>query len=60
MNFHKPHVDLVDLATTICEMSYRGDVRMRFKMENPQKVRNIVVGSFDGLKGLYGAGSERL
>ncbi len=60
MNFHKPHVDMFDLATTICEMSYKGDIRMRFKMENPQKVRNIVVGSFDGLKGLYGPGSERL
>ena len=60
MNFHKPQVDMIDLATTICEFSYRGDIRMKFKMENPDKVRNIVVGSFEGLKGLYGPGSERL
>jgi DNA-directed RNA polymerase beta subunit len=33
---------------------------MKFKMENPDKVRNIVVGSFEGLKGLYGPGSDRL
>ena len=29
-------------------------------MENPDKVRNIVVGSFEGLRGLYGPGSDRL
>ena len=33
---------------------------MKFKMENPDKVRNIVVGSFDGLKELYGPASDRL
>jgi hypothetical protein len=33
---------------------------MKFKMENPDKVRNIVFGSFEGLKGLYGSGSDRL
>jgi hypothetical protein len=26
---------------------------MSFKMENPNKVRNIVIGSFDGLNALY-------
>jgi len=60
MNFHKPQVDMIDLATTICQFSYRGDIRMKFKMENPDKVRNIVVGSFEGLMGLYGPGSERM
>jgi hypothetical protein len=60
MNFHRPQVDMIDLATTICQFSYRGDIRMKFKMENPDKVRNIVVGSFEGLKGLYGPGSDRM
>ena len=60
MNFHRPQVDMIDLATTICQFSYRGDIRMKFKMENPDKVRNIVIGSFEGLKGLYGPGSDRM
>jgi hypothetical protein len=60
MNYHKVHVDTIDLATTICELSYKGDIRMKFKMENPDKVRNIVAGSFQGLNELYGPRSERI
>jgi len=30
---------------------------MKFKMENPNKVKNIVIGSFDGLNILYGKDS---
>ena len=33
---------------------------MRFKMENPDKVKNIVIGSYDGLNELYGPLSKRL
>ena len=33
---------------------------MKFKMENPNKVKNIVIGSFDGLNSLYGHDSARL
>lgn len=33
---------------------------MKLKMENPDKVRNIVIGSYDGLNSLYGAQSERM
>jgi hypothetical protein len=33
---------------------------MNFKMENPNKVKNIVIGSFDGLNSLYGKDSQRL
>jgi hypothetical protein len=33
--------------------SYNGDVRMRFKMENPNKIDNILEGSFDDLSALY-------
>ena len=60
LNFDKAHVDMLDLAITICQLSYKGDVRMKFKMENPNKVKNIVIGSFDGLNFLYGKDSLRL
>lgn len=33
---------------------------MKFKMENPNKMRNIVIGSFDGLNSLYGPDSARM
>ena len=33
---------------------------MKFKMENPDKVKNIVIGSFQGLNLLYGRDSQRL
>jgi len=33
--------------------SYKGDIRMRFKMENPKKIDNILDGSYDDLCTLY-------
>lgn len=38
---------------TICQFSYKGDIRMRMKLENPNKVKNIVDGSKEGLNQLY-------
>ncbi len=32
---------------------------MRMKMENPDKVNNIVQGSLEGLRGIYGFESDR-
>ena len=54
MNYHQvKNVHLMDLYTTLCEFSYKGDIRMRFKMENPNKVKNVVLGSFDAMNSLY-------
>ncbi|CDW81185.1 UNKNOWN [Stylonychia lemnae] len=54
MNFHQQkNVHLMDLYTDLCSLSYRGDIRMRFKMENPNKVKNVVLGSFDLLNEVY-------
>ena len=44
MNYHKQEVTLEELFMTLCAFSYNGDVRMRVKMENPDKVRNVVQG----------------
>ncbi len=43
----------MDLYKDLCGFSYKGDVRMVMKMENPKKVDNIVIGSFDGLNQIY-------
>eukprot|EP00347_Sterkiella_histriomuscorum_P008238 403345852 len=55
MNFHNPHknLHLMDLYTDLCGFSYKGDIRMRMKMENPNKVKNVVIGSFDQLNEVY-------
>ena len=37
----------------LCEFSYKGDIRMRWKMENPNKVTNIVKGQIEGLSKIY-------
>lgn len=52
LNQVKP-VHLMDLYNELCYFSYRGDIRMKFKAENPRKVKNIVVGSYEGLNRLY-------
>jgi mitochondrial translocator assembly and maintenance protein 41 len=46
-------VNMLELLTTLCNFSYKGDIRMRWKMENPNKVKNIVLGQLEGLNDLY-------
>lgn len=41
------------LYEKICGLSYDGDIRMRFKMENPNKVKDIAKGSYEELKEIY-------
>jgi hypothetical protein len=53
MHFGELECNTFDLYTTLCSLSYKGDIRMKFKMENPNKVSNIVKGSLDGLNELY-------
>jgi translocator assembly and maintenance protein 41 len=54
LNYHRlDSVDLEEIFLTLCNFSYKGDIRMRWKMENPDKVKNIVEGSLDGLIELY-------
>ena len=54
LNYHRlDSVDLGEIFFTLCNFSYKGDIRMRWKMENPDKVKNIVEGSLEGLKELY-------
>ncbi len=60
LNYQKLQITTEDIAMTICEFSYKGDIRMRFKMENPNKVKNIVAGSMQGLYELYGPQSSRM
>ncbi len=48
---------LIDIYTQICGLSYLGDTRMKFA-ENPRKVLNIVEGSFDSLKEIYGTSNQ--
>lgn len=48
---------LIDIYTQICGLSYLGDTRMKFA-ENPRKVLNIVEGSFDSLKEIYGTNNQ--
>ncbi|KAG2501264.1 hypothetical protein HYH03_001071 [Edaphochlamys debaryana] len=42
-----------DLLTTIVGLSYRGDVRMAARAEDPAKVSRIVAGSWEGLTAMY-------
>ena len=54
-SFHEVEpVNVFDIYLKLCNFSYKGDIRMRWKMENPDKVKNIVQGSFDGLQAIYG------
>jgi hypothetical protein len=54
LNYHRlDSVDLSEIFLTLCNFSYKGDIRMRWKMENPDKVKNIVQGSLEGLCHLY-------
>lgn len=48
---------LIDVYTQICGLSYLGDTRMKFA-ENPRKVLNIVEGSYDSFKEIYGTSNS--
>lgn len=48
-----------DLYKTLCSFSYMGDARMKFA-ENPNKVKNIVNGSFDEFSKLYSLNQDYL
>ena len=49
--------NLIDVYTQLCGLSYLGDTRMKFA-ENPRKVLNIVEGSYNIFKDMYGTGNE--
>ena len=53
MHYHELNVSLKQLFTTLVAFSMRGDIRMKYKMENPNKVANLVEGSFLELTDLY-------
>ena len=54
LHFHEyDAVPLHKIFETLCNFSYKGDIRMRYKMENPDKVKNIVKGSMNELEALY-------
>ena len=53
MHYHELEVSLKDLFTTLVAFSMKGDIRMTYKMENPNKVANLVEGSFKELTDLY-------
>jgi hypothetical protein len=53
LNYHHSEVTLEQLFMTLCAFSYKGDIRMQFKMENPDKVKNVVQGSLQLLSELY-------
>ena len=54
LSYHEVEpVDVFNLYFKLCNFSYKGDIRMRWKMENPDKVGNIVQGSFQGLQDIY-------
>ena len=46
-------VSLEELFTTIVSFSMKGDIRMKYKMENPNKIANLVEGNFKELTNLY-------
>lgn len=48
---------LEDLYMKICELSYAGDTRMKIA-ENPNKVKNIVIGNYEFFKDTYGTGNK--
>ena len=43
-----------DLYHKICALSYYGDIRQTFHIENPKKIDNIVFGAYSELESLYG------
>lgn len=54
---NKEKSDLMELYTSLCCLSYLGDTRMKFA-ENPEKVSNIVKGSYEFFKEIYGTAND--
>lgn len=46
-------MSLEELIKTIVGFSYKGDLRMRMKMENPAKIDNLVQGNQPQLNEIY-------
>lgn len=54
LNMARPgEVPMLDIFTTLCDFSYKGDIRMAWGFENKDKVKNIVSGSYEGLLEVY-------
>lgn len=53
LTLRKENPTILDLYHQICSLSYSGDVRMLFA-ENPNKINNIVQGSFNQFLDMYG------
>lgn len=53
MHYQGLSVTLRELFTTLVGFSMKGDIRMKYKMENPNKINNLVEGSFKELTDLY-------
>lgn len=51
---HDSVVNKADLFKTICSLSYIGDIRVNFNLENPHKISNIVSGEFNEFSSIYG------
>lgn len=49
----KMQFTLMDLFLSITSLSYKGDIRMKFKAENPNKVKNIVEPNFEHFLDYY-------
>lgn len=44
---------LMDIFLNIASLSYKGDIRMLFKAENPNKVRSLVEPNFEHFLDYY-------
>ena len=42
LNVHNIEISLEELFHTIVGLSFHGDIRMQYKMENPNKIGNLV------------------
>lgn len=52
LNYGK-QIDIYELLYSICNLSFKKDIRMRYQMENPNKVKNILEGTYEELKDIY-------
>lgn len=53
MMLPKPYFTLMDAFLSVAQLSYIGDIRMNFKAENPNKVKNIVEPNFEHFMDYY-------